>query len=392
MKHKCAYRYRFFPTKEQAQILARTFGCVRYVYNWGLNLREEAYKTQQRHLYYFDTCAALTILKQHPGTIWLNEVAGVPLQQALKHLDKAYKNFFEGRAEHPTFKKKHEPQSASYVGGAFRLEGTNLTLARMKEPLDIHWSRPLPEKCKPSSVTVSKDAAGRYFISILVEEEIKPLEITSQTVGLDLGISSLVILSTGEKVGNPQFFRKEEKKLARAQRRYSKKKKGSKNREKARRKVARLHARIADKRRDYQHKLTTRIVRENQVICVESLAVKNMMQNHHLAKSIADVGWGEIVRQFEYKAQWYGRALIKIDRFEPSSKKCSCCGHILDELDLDVRYWTCPNCGAFHDRDINAADNIHAAGLVAFGCGEGVRPRRALSRTGNRRRSSKASS
>jgi putative transposase len=392
MKHKRAYRYRFFPTKEQAQILARTFGCVRFVYNWGLNLCEETYKTQQRHLYYSDTCAALTTLKQQPGTIWLNEVAGVPLQQALKHLDMAYKSFFKGHADYPTFKKKHGPQSASYVGTAFKLEGTNLTLARMKEPLDIHWSRLLPEKSKPSTATVSKDTAGRYFISILVEEEIKPLEITPQTVGLDLGISSLVILSTGEKVGNPQFFRKEEKNLARAQRRHAKKKKGSKNREKARRKVARLHARIADKRRDYQHKLTTRIIHENQVICVESLAVKNMMQNHHLAKSIVDAGWGEIVRQLEYKAQWYGRALVKIDRFEPSSKKCSCCGYVLDDLDLSVREWTCPNCGALHDRDINAADNIHAAGLVAYGCGGGVRHERAQSQSRNRRRSSKASS
>ena len=392
MKHKKAYRYRFYPTKEQAQILARTFGCVRYVYNWGLHLCEETYKTQQCYLYYSDTCAALTTLKQQPETIWLNEVASVPLQQALKHLSAAYKSFFEGHSDHPTFKKKHGSQSASYVGTAFRLEGTKLTLAKMKEPLDIHWSRPLPEKSQPSTVTVSKDTAERYFISILVEEEIKPLAITSQTVGLDLGISSLVILSTGEKVGNPQFFRKEEKKLARAQRRHAKKKKGSKNREKAHRKVARLHARIADKRRDYQHKLTTRIVRENQVICVENLAVKNMMQNHHLAKSIADVGWGEIVRQLEYKAQWYGRALVKIDRFEPSSKKCSCCGYVLDDLDLSVREWICPNCGAFHDRDKNAADNIHAAGLVAFGCGSGVRHERAQSRPRNRRRSSKASS
>ena len=391
MKHKRAYRYRFFPTQEQAQILARTFGCVRYVCNWGLNLRTAAYREQKQNLYFADTCTALTNLKQQPETMWLNEVAAVPLQQALRHLDQAFKNFFEGRAEYPVFKKKHGPQSASYIGTAFKLEGTNLTLARMKEPLDIRWSRPLPEGCKPSSVTVSKDTAGRYFISILVEEEIKPLEIVPQTIGLDLGITSLVALSTGEKVGNPQFFRKDEKKLARAQRRHTKKRKGSKNREKARRKVARLHARIADKRRDYQHKLTTRIVRENQVICVESLAVKNMMKNHHLAKSIADVGWGELVHQLEYKAEWYGRALAKIDRFEPSSKTCFHCKHVLDELPLNVREWVCPNCGAYNDRDINAAKNVLAAGLVAAACGEGVRPGRAQSHPGNPRRSRKAS-
>jgi putative transposase len=262
----------------------------------------------------------------------------------------------------------------------------------MDSPLDIHWSRPLPTGSTPSTVTVSKDAAGRYFISILVEEEITSLPVTPQTVGLDLGLSSLVILSTGEKIGNPQFFRKDEKKLARAQRRHAKKQEGSKNREKARRKVARLHARIADKRRDYQHKLTTRIIHENQFVCVETLSVKNMMKNHHLAKSIADVGWGEMVHQLEYKAEWYRRTLVKIDRWAPTSKRCSCCGYVLDKLDLSVRYWTCPQCGTFHDRDINAANNIRTAGLAGIACGEGVRPVRASSRKGNRRGSRKASS
>jgi putative transposase len=365
---------------------------VRYVYNWALNLKTTAYRERQEKLYYGDLSAALTTLKQQPETMWLNEVSSVPLQQGIRHLDKAFKNFFEGRAKYPVFKKKHGPQSATYVGKSFHWDGTTLALALMNEPLDIRWSRSLPEGSIPTTITVSKDTAGRYFISILVEEDIKPLEITPQTIGLDMGITSLVAFSTGEKVGNPQFFRKDERKLARAERRKAKKQKGSKNREKARRKVARLHARIADKRRDYQHKLTTRIVRENQVICVESLTVKNMIKNRHLAKSIADVGWGEIVRQLEYKAEWYGRALVKIDRWEPSSKRCFHCKHILDELDLDVRYWTCPECDAFNDRDINAARNILAAGLVAAACGEGVRPVRAQSQSGNRRRSRKASS
>jgi len=372
-------------------MLARIFGCVRYVYNWALNRKTLAYQEREERLYFCDLSAALTTLKKQPETAWLNEVASVPLQQALRHLDLAFQNFFEGRAKYPVFKKKHGPQSATYTGTAFKLDGTRLKLAKMDDSLDIHWSRPLPEGCTPSTVTVSKNTVGCYFISILVEEEIKPLEITPQTIGLDLGITSLVTFSTGEKVGNPQFFRKDERKLARAQRRHAKKRKGSKNREKARRKVARLHARITDKRRDYQHKLTTRIVRENQVFCVESLAVKNMIQNHCLAKSIADVGWGEIVRQLEYKAQWYGRALVKIDRWEPSSKQCFHCKHVLDELDLHVRYWTCPQCQAFNDRDINAAHNVHAAGLAVFACGEGVRPGRAQSQSGNRRRSRKAS-
>jgi putative transposase len=391
VKQKRAYRYRFFPTEEQARILAQTFGCVRYVYNWALNLKTTAYRERQEKLHYSDLSAALTAIKKQPDHSWLNEAASVPLQQSLRHLDSAFRNFFEGRAKYPVFKKKHDAQSASYASTAFTLNGTSLKLAKMDAPLDIRWSHPLPEECIPSSVTVSKDAAGRYFVSILIEEEIKPLEITPQTIGLDLGITSLVTLSTGEKVGNPQFFRKDEKKLAHAQRRHAKKQKGSKNREKARRKVARLHARIADKRRDYQHKLTTRIIRENQVVCVESLAVKNMVTNRHLAKSISDVGWGELIRQLEYKAQWYGRTLVKIDRWEPSSKKCSSCKHVLDKLDLSVREWTCPNCGVFNDRDINAAENIHAAGLAVYACGEGVRPVRAQSHTGNHRGSRKAS-
>jgi putative transposase len=262
---------------------------------------------------------ALTALNKHVPFAWLNEVASVPMQQALRHLDKAFLNFFEGRAKYPTFKKKHGDQSATYVGTAFQLKGTTLTLAKIEEPLQIVWSRPLPEGCKPSSVTVSKDTTDRYFVSILVEEEITPLPVTPKMIGLDLGLKSMIITSTGQTHGNPKFFAKEEKKLARAQRQLSKKKKGSKNRAKARKKVATIHARIADRRRDYQQKLSTQLIRENQTLCVESLHVKNMVHNHCLAKAISDVGWGEFVRQLEYKARWYGRTLVKIDKWYPSS-------------------------------------------------------------------------
>jgi putative transposase len=216
-------------------------------------------------------------------------------------------------------------------------------------------------------VTISKDCANRYFISILVEDDIKPKPVTPQKVGLDLGLKSLVALSTGESVGNPRYFAKEEKKLAKAQRQQARKKKGSKNRNKARLKVAKIHARINDRRRDYQHKLSTRIINENQVVCVESLAVKNMVKNHCLAKAISDVGWGEFVRQLEYKATWYGRTLVKIDQFYPSSKICSACKHVLDSLPLDIREWVCPECGVVHDRDTNAAMNVLAEGHAA-GC------------------------
>jgi putative transposase len=245
---------------------------------------------------------------------WLGDVSSVPIQQSLRHLDRAYTNFFEGRAKYPTFKKKLGNQEASYASNAFTWEHGQLTLAKMDEPLAITFHRELPKGCKPSSVTVSRDGANRYFVSMLVEEDIKPLPMLNAQVGLDLGLKSMVILSTGEAVGNPKFAASDEKRLAKAQRRHAKKKKGSQNREKARRKVAHVHARINDRRRDYQHKLSTRIVNENQVMCVESLAVKNMVKNHCLAKAVSDVGWGELVRQLDYNSQWYTRLSAFIDR------------------------------------------------------------------------------
>ena len=385
MKQKRAYKYRWYPTAEQQQILARTFGCARFVYNWALRLRTDAYYQHQQRLSYSDTSARLTALKQQPEYAWLQDVASVPLQQALRHLDSAFRNFFAGRAAYPTSHSKHGPQAATYIGTAFHWNGTRLSLARMDEPLDIVWSRPLPKGCTPTTVTVTKDTTNRYFISILVEEEIPFLPKVQSQVGLDLGLKSMVILSTGEQVGNPRYFAKDEKKLARAQRRLSKKQEGSKNRAKACLKAARLHARIADRRRDYQHKLSTRLMRENQTICVESLSVKHMVRNHTLAKAISDVGWGEFIRQLEYKAAWYGRTLVKIDKWYPSSKRCSHCGHVLASLDLSTRFWLCPQCHSFHDRDVNAAKNVLAAGLAVSACGEAVRPGRARARSGRTR-------
>jgi putative transposase len=385
MKQKRAYQYRFYPTPEQIRILARTFGCTRYVYNWALRLRTDAYYQDQQRIGYNELSSRLTYLKQQPDHAWLNEVSCVPPQQALRHLEKAFKNFFEGRTKYPTVKRRHGKQSVEYTTSAFKWDGKHLTLAKMDEPLDIVWSRPLPEGTKPTTVTVTKDTAGRYFVSILVKEDIKPLPVVNKQVGLDLGLKSMVILSTGEHVGNPKYFSKDEKKLAKAQRRLAKKKKGTQNRAKARLKVARIHAKIADRRRDYQHKLSTRIIRENQTICVESLQVKHMVKNHSLAKAISDVGWSEFVRQLEYKANWYGRTLVKIDTFYPSSKRCSRCGHILDSLSLDERFWLCPVCHSFHDRDINAAKNVLAAGLAVSACGEAVRPGRAHALSGRPR-------
>jgi putative transposase len=391
MEQKKVFKYRFYPTQEQKRILAKTFGCVRYVYNWALRTRTDLYYQQSERWYYAQMSTALTLLKKQDDHAWLTEVSSVPTQQALRHLDKAFIHFFEGRAAYPTFKKKHNDQSAEYTRSAFKWDGKELTLAKMDEPLAVVWSRPLPEGCNPTTVTVTKDEANRYCVSLVVEQDIKHLPVTNKMVGLDLGIKSMVITSDGHSHGNLKFFAKDERKLAKAQRRHAKKQKGSKNRGKARLKVARIHKRIADRRRDYQHKLSTQIIRENQVVCVESLQVKNMLKNHHLAKAISDVGWGEFVRQLAYKATWYGRVLVKIDKFYPSSKRCHHCGHILDSLDLVIRFWQCPECHTSHDRDINAAKNILAAGLAVAACGEAVRPGRVKAQPGTSQRSRKPS-
>jgi putative transposase len=368
-------------------VLARTFGCARFVYNWALRLRTDAYYERQERLSYVDLSAALTTLKQDSDTVWLNEVSSVPLQQALRHLESALRNFFAGRAQYPAFRKKHRAQSATYASSAFRwdAEKRTLTLAKMETPLHIHWSRPLPNGATPTTVTLSRDTAGRYFVSILLEDEIAPLPASTAQVGIDLGLHDVVVLDSGEKVGNPRFFQADEKQLAQAQRRLAKKKLGSKNRDQARCKVARIHARIADRRRDFTHKLSTRIIRENQTICLESLPVKAMTMHPTLAKAIHEVGWGEFVRQLEYKANWYGRTLIKIDRWYPSSKRCHSCGHIVDSLTLAMRSWTCPECGAIHDRDVNAAQNILAVGLTVSASGETVRPTKVSARVGTSR-------
>lgn len=357
-----SYKYRFYPTPDQVHSLARTFGCARFIYNHFLRVRTDAFYQEGRRVGYNDTSKLLTSLKQQPETTWLQDCSNVVLQQALRNLDTAFKNFFQGRAEYPVFKKKRNRQSARYTTPGFRWKNGEVWLAKMDAPLAIRWSRFFTGD--PSTVTVSKDPAGRYFVSILVEEAVAPLPVSNQQVGIDLGLTHAAILSNGEKIPNPTFLHNAESKLARDQRRLSRKQKGSKNRTKAKAKVARIHAKISDQRRDWQHKLTTQIVHENQVICVESLKVKNMVKNHCLAKSIADVGWGDIVRQLEYKSNWYGRTFVQIDRWYPSSKRCSACGHIRDKLDLATRKWECPECGASHDRDINAARNILFAGLA----------------------------
>ena len=374
MDIKRAYRFRLYPTPEQEQVLAQTFGCARFAYNHMLRLRTDAWFSRQERIGYHETSAALTQLKKDPEFAWLNEVSSVPVQQALRHLQTAFANFFAKRAKYPTFKRKDGPQSAEYTTSAFKWDGKALKLAKMGAPLAIRWSRTLPKAAKVTTVTVSKDAAGRYFVSLLCDDMAQPKPEAAGKVGIDLGLTHFAILSTGEKIAAPNTFRKNEEKLAKLQRRLAKKTKGSANRKKARLKVAKLHAKIADSRKDFLHKLSTRLVNENQVIAIETLAVSNMQKNRHLAKSISDAGWAEFVRQLKYKSLWYGRELVGIDRWYPSSKRCSDCGHTVAKMPLNVREWACPECGTVHDRDINAARNVLAAGLAVSALGESVNP------------------
>ncbi|MFF1443910.1 RNA-guided endonuclease InsQ/TnpB family protein [Streptomyces sp. NPDC058295] len=380
---KRAFRYRFYPTAEQAAELSRTFGCVRFVYNRALEERTRAWYSEQRRISYVESSAALTEWKRTEELAFLTEVSSVPLQQALRHLQTAFGSFFARRAKYPRFKsRKKSRASAEYTRSAFKWRDGKLTLAKMAEALDIRWSRPLPEGAEPSTVTVSRDSAGRWFASLLVEDVIAPAPATNAVVGLDAGITSLVTLSTGEKIANPKHERQDRTRLARAQRELSRKVKGSKNREKARQKVARVHARITDRRRDFLHKLTTRLVRENQTVVIEDLTVRNLLKNGRLARAISEASWTELRTMLEYKCAWYGRELVVIDRFFPSSKLCGNCGTVREKLPLSVREWTCDNCGVVHDRDANAARNILAAGLATSACGDGVRPQRESSRTG----------
>ena len=374
MDIKRAYRFRFYPTPEQEVILAQTFGCARFAYNHMLRLRTDAWYNEQKRVGYHETSAALTLLKKQREFAWLNEVSSVPVQQALRHLQTAFANFFAKRTAYPTFKRKDGKQSAEYTSSAFKWDGQTLKLAKMAEPLNIRWSRTLPKAAKLTTVTVSKDTAGRYFVSLLCDDAVaaKP-EVTGQ-VGIDLGLTHFAVLSTGEKIAAPNTFRQHEARLAKLQRRLEKKTKGSKNRAKAKLKVAKAHATIADCRKDFLHKLSTRLINENQVIAVETLAVKNMVKNRSLSKSISDAGWAEFVRQLEYKAAWSGRQLIGIDRWYPSSKRCNGCGHTVTKLPLNIRTWVCPECKTTHDRDINAARNILAAGLAVSAHGETVSP------------------
>ncbi len=376
-----AYRYRFYPTDAQAEQLLRTFGACRWVYNEGLALRVKAWEEYRLSLGFAETSRALTGWRRAPETPWLQEVSSTVLQQALRHLDSAFTRFFKGTAKYPRPKRKHRSRdSATYVRTGFRWRedperpGTGLiSLAKQTEPLDVRWSRPLPAGVTPVKLTVTRDRAGRFFLYALVEEQIPrlPTALTPGTdapkaVGIDLGLTALVTLDDGSTVEHPRLLKKYAKKLARLQKEMHRKRKGSNNRGKARVKIARLYALISDVRRDALDQLTTRLVRENQVLVVEDLAVANLLRSPKLRNAITDASWGALLKMLRYKAAWYGRTLVVVDRFFPSTRRCSSCHTKGEQLDLSVRTWTCAACGVAHDRDGNAAVNLRDEGLRLY--------------------------
>lgn len=354
------YRYRFYPTPPQARELARVFGCARYAYNWALRTRTDAYRGGKT-LNYYSCSAEWTKHRKSAGKEWLKETSSVPQQQSLRHLQTAYKNFFEKRAAYPRFKRKHGSQSAEYTRNGFKWDpaNRNLNLSGVGR-LDVHWSRPFASR--PSTVTITKDCAGRYFVTLCLDEKVIALPKTGEAVGIDLGVSRLATLSTGERIPNPKHLGKNLAELRRLQRAFARKRKGSGRREHQRVQIARLQAHIADSRKDYLDKVTTSLVQRFDVLAIEELNVRGMMANHCLARAIGDVGMSAFRRMLEYKCRWYGKELKLVDRFFPSSKRCHVCGFVSESLPLSVREWDCPECKSHHDRDENAARNILTAG------------------------------
>jgi putative transposase len=369
------WKYRAYPTKEQEKILAQTFGCVRYVYNWALAARTKAFKGGGR-MTYKDSDAALTVLKRQSDTIWLNDVHSTPLQQTLRDLQSAFSGFFDRRTGYPSFKKKGARGTARYSKSGFKLtDGRRLSIGKLGV-LRLRWDRSLPSA--PSSITLIREPSGRYYVSFVVEVVSGALPKTGATVGVDFGISRLATLSKpladGRKhIANPKHGRSRAERLALLQRRLARKQKGSRRRMLAKRAVARCHEKISNARKDALNKLTTRFVTEFDVICIEDLNLRGMVKNHSLARSLSDAGIGMAVRMLEEKAERYGKRVQRVDRWFPSSKMCSCCGYVLSVLPVSVRDWTCPKCDAVHDRDDNAALNIEAVGQTASVRGDGVR-------------------
>jgi putative transposase len=360
-----AFKYRIYPTSEQSVLLAKSFGCVRWFYNYALNLTSETYEQTGKGLSRNEIINLLPSLKKEYE--WLTEAPSQVLQQAALNLSSAFLNFFEGRAKYPNFKKKQNRQSIRFPQG-FKFKDNILTLPKIGE---VYCKVSRQPKGTLKSVTVSVNPSGEYFAACLYDDgkDLPEKSSEGKAIGIDVGLTHYAITSDGTKHGNPRYYRKYEKKLARRQKQLSRKLKGSNNFNKARIKIAKVHAKIVRCREDFLHKLTRKLVDENQVIVVENLAVRNMVKNHKLAKSISDAGWGQFCTMLKYKSEWEGKTYIEVDRFYPSSKTCNNCLNRVDSLSLDIRNWQCPKCGESHDRDINAAKNIRDEGLRILAVG-----------------------
>ncbi|WP_407691219.1 RNA-guided endonuclease InsQ/TnpB family protein [Saccharopolyspora mangrovi] len=402
---RTAYKVRAYPDSEQAAQLGRTFGCVRLVWNKTLDLRHRAYHAHGKTTSYKETDAALTAWKKTEELAFLSEVSSVPLQQNLRHQHAAYANFFAGRAKYPRFKSRNGRQSAHYTRSAFSLRDGRLKLAKHGKPLNFVWSWDAGTlaKLNPTMVIVSREPDGRWYLTFAVDtEDPQAVPETGSTVGVDLGVKDFAVLSTEEKIPNPRHLDRKARNLCRYQRQMARKKPGSANRRKAKNKVARTHRKIRNARADFLHRASTRLVREHDVVAIEDLHIagissspkgtvdkpgRNVRAKAGLNRAVMDAALGEFRLQLEYKAERAGKRVVVIDRWYPSSKTCSACGHLLERLKLSVRQWTCPNCGTRHDRDHNAAKNILAAGLAVAGatpgdaCGAGVNPQGASPRS-----------
>ena len=379
---RTAYKCRAYPSAEQMAVFSRTFGCVRLVWNRTLAERHTAYQQRGEKTSYKQTDTALTGWKKTTELAFLSEVSSVPLQQALRHQHAAFAHFFAGRARYPRFKNRNSRQSAHYTRSAFRMKNGMLHVAKTNAPLPFVWSFDDVDltTLDPSMVVISRDPDGRWHVTFAVDTDApEPLEATGHQIGVDLGVADFAVTSDGDKIVNPRHLVRKARNLARYQRRMARCQRGSANRRKAKTKVARAHRKVRNARADFLHRTSTNLIRAADTIVIEDLAVKNMVKNRRLAKAISDCGWGEFRRQLEYKAERAGRRLVVINRWYPSSKTCSACGHLLATLSLSTRHWTCPTCRTRHDRDINAAKNILAAGRAVArenpgdACGADVR-------------------
>ncbi len=398
MGMRTAYKCRAYPDPDQAAQLGRTFGCVRLVWNKTLAEQHQRYHAHGTKTSYKETDAQLAAWKKTEDLGFLSEVSSVPLQQTLRHQHTAYANFFAGQAKYPRFKSRTGKQSAHYTRSAFKLRDAQLTLAKQAAPLAFVWSWPGidPAELNPTMVVVSREPDGRWYVTFAVDtDEPEPAAPTGEAIGVDLGVKNFATLSTGETVANPQHLDRKARNLARYQRMMARKQKGSANRRKAKKKVARAHRKVRHARQDFLHRTSTNLVRRADTIAVEDLNVsgmtssakgtvdapgRNVTAKAGLNRRILDASLGEFRRQLEYKAERAGKRLVVVDRWYPSSKTCSACGCLLEKLSLSTRAWTCPSCRTRHDRDVNAAKNILAAGRAVAGqnpgeaCGADVSP------------------